>query len=74
MSGTGNFGRVTEADVLASLGQAPKSKAPAEADEGLAMREEPDLPDGPKVTCLARPRLEFVFELCGGRRLGFFCG
>ncbi|CAN0364242.1 unnamed protein product, partial [Hapterophycus canaliculatus] len=50
LSGTGNFGRVTEADVLSSLGEAPKGKAgDAPADEGLAMREAPDLPDGPKV-------------------------
>ncbi|CAN0113347.1 unnamed protein product [Ectocarpus sp. 12 AP-2014] len=49
VSGTGNFGRVTESDVLASLGEAPKGKASADADEGLAMREEPDLPDGPKA-------------------------
>ncbi|CAN0430511.1 unnamed protein product, partial [Ectocarpus sp. 8 AP-2014] len=32
-----------------SLGEAPKGKASADADEGLAMREEPDLPDGPKA-------------------------
>eukprot|EP00903_Cladosiphon_okamuranus_P005907 g5841.t1 len=51
VSGTGNFGRVTEADVLAFLGEAPKGGlgAAAGADEGLAMREAPDLPDGPKA-------------------------
>lgn len=51
VSGTGNFGRVTESDVLAFLGEAPKGAAGggAATDEGLAMREAPDLPDGPKV-------------------------
>lgn len=50
--GTGNFGRVTEGDVLAAVGQAPKGKASEPAagmDMGLSAREIPDLPDGPKV-------------------------
>ncbi|CAN0423674.1 unnamed protein product, partial [Laminaria digitata] len=53
VAGTGNFGRVTEGDVLLSLGEAPKGKGGqdggAAADEGMAMREAPDLPDGPKA-------------------------
>lgn len=51
ISGTGNFGRVTESDVLAATGQAPKGKVAEEASTGMGMdmREAPDMPDGPKV-------------------------
>lgn len=52
ITGTGNYGRVTEADVMSSLGQTPKGKGGApstSADSGMAAREAPDLPDGPKV-------------------------
>ncbi|CAN0094867.1 unnamed protein product, partial [Discosporangium mesarthrocarpum] len=47
--GTGNFGRVTEADVLAALGQAPKAKAEEDNAVAAFTREAPELPDGPKV-------------------------
>ncbi|CAM9717394.1 unnamed protein product [Phaeothamnion confervicola] len=46
--GTGNFGRVTEDDVKAALGEAPKKAAAAPAAGVVAsMREAPELPDGP---------------------------
>ncbi|KAG5174897.1 2-oxoacid dehydrogenases acyltransferase-domain-containing protein [Tribonema minus] len=51
LKGTGNFGRVTEADVMAAAGIAPK-KAAAPAPAAVAAssgREIPTLPDGPKA-------------------------
>lgn len=51
ISGTGNFGRVTESDVLAATGQTPKGMAGVDESSpgALPAREVPDLPDGPKV-------------------------
>ena len=68
VSGTGNFGRVTEADVLAFLGEAPKGGGggAAGADAGLAMREAPDLPDGPKVCARACAWFRAGDDDCGG--------
>lgn len=67
--GTGNFGRVTEADVLAALGEAPKKTSKASSGDGAGgdvgpSREAPVLPDGPKV------KQGHSFNHCGVR---LFC-
>ncbi|CAM9337782.1 unnamed protein product [Choristocarpus tenellus] len=49
IAGSGNFGRVTEGDVLTALGQAPKGKVAEEPVAEVFTREAPDLPDGPKA-------------------------
>ena len=46
LKGTGTFGRITEADVLAAAGKAPAGKAQKRAGGG-STREIPVLPDGP---------------------------
>jgi len=47
VQGTGNFGRITEDDVLSAAGKAPASKQPASAPALASSRTIPDLPDGP---------------------------
>ena len=66
VKGTGNFGRVTEADVLAALGEAPKGAKGGDKSEedpsGMSSREAPVLPNGPKVR-VGKPLLFSLFLL-----------
>lgn len=71
MCGTGNFGRITEDDVLSAAGKAPASKQPASAPALASSRTIPDLPDGPVPLSGMQVRFGFYLLFFGG---GGVCG